>query len=399
MSKLKGNLLYAQSGGPTSVINSSLYGTIVEAKKHEEIEKIYLGLNGLEGILKEKLVTDKDIDDIELLKQTPGAFLGSCRYKIPDSSEDSSIYFKLLEIFKKYNIRYFFYNGGNDSMDTCYKISKFFKQNSYELRVMGIPKTIDNDLANTDHCPGFASASSYIANTVANIVADSKSYPEGKITVIEVMGRNAGWLTLSSYLAILSNLGPDLVYLPEEEFDIEKFKKDVIEIYNKKKYVVAVVSEGIKDKEGNLILKNKPKDSFGHMQMGGVCFYLTSLFENYKTRPIELSLAQRADSLTITTTDSKEAINSARYAVKKAVHGISDKMVIIKRISSKPYKIKYGLCNLNEVADFEKKVPLELIKEAHNGNINNIKTYICPLIEKHIKIKTKNGIVKFAKLK
>ena len=232
MSQLKGACIIGQSGGPTSVINASAYGAIKTALENENITRVLGALNGIKGVLDDNLIDmgKEDPEELKLMKHTPSSALGSCRYKLKDPDVDDTDYKRILEIFKKYDVRYFFYNGGNDSMDTCNKISKFMLKNGYECRVMGIPKTIDNDLAGTDHCPGYASAAKYIATSLMEIYHDARVYDTGMITVVEIMGRNAGWLTASAALASYKSDGPDLIYLPEVPFDLDAFMKKVEDI-------------------------------------------------------------------------------------------------------------------------------------------------------------------------
>ena len=274
MSQLKGACIIGQSGGPTSVINASAYGAIKTALESDCITKVLGARHGIKGVLDDDLIDmgKEDPKELEMMKFTPSSALGSCRYKLKDPDEDDTDYKRILEIFKKYDVRYFFYNGGNDSMDTCNKISKFMLKNGYDCRVMGIPKTIDNDLAGTDHCPGFASAAKYIATSVMEVYCDAHVYDTGMITIIECMGRHAGWLTAAAALAGVKGCGPDLIYLPEVDFDLDDFTKKVKDIYEQNKNCIVAVSEGIHDKDGTFIAeyanKNMAKDSFGHAQLG-----------------------------------------------------------------------------------------------------------------------------------
>ena len=295
MSQLKGACIIGQSGGPTSVINASAYGAIKTALENENITRVLGALNGIKGVLDDNLIDmgKEDPEELKLMKHTPSSALGSCRYKLKDPDVDDTDYKRILEIFKKYDVRYFFYNGGNDSMDTCNKISKFMLKNGYECRVMGIPKTIDNDLAGTDHCPGYASAAKYIATSLTEIYHDARVYDTHMITVVEIMGRNAGWLTASAALASYKGNGPDLIYLPEVPFDLDAFMKKVEDIYAKNGKCIVAVSEGIKDKDGKYIseygadLANS-KDSFGHAQLGGLASFIA------RPRPISKNPSLRA---------------------------------------------------------------------------------------------------------
>ena len=373
---LKGNVLYGQSGGPTSVINASALGLFLECFKHEEIEKVYACHYGIEGLLKDDLIDISSISKYKLmqLKNKAGAFFGSCRYQIKKDED----YARILEMFKKYNIRYFFYNGGNDSMDTCNKISKYLNSVNYECRVIGIPKTIDNDLVLTDHTPGFGSALKYVVTSSLELIDDINSYEKGRVTIIEIMGRNAGWLTASSVYAKNKTGMPHLIYVPELPFDKEEFFKDVKEIYEREKKCVVAVSEGIKDKDGKLISEGN-LDAFGHSQLGGVSSYLCQQIEehlNIKTRYIEISLLQRCAAHLQSSVDVKEAKDFGKYALKFALNGENDKMVAIKVTSNRPYKYKYITVPLSDVANSVKELDTKYLG-SKNGEIkDNYLTYI-----------------------
>jgi len=353
---LKGSVLYGQSGGPTSVINASALGLFLECFKHEEVENIYACHFGIEGILKDDLIDIRQISKYKLmqLKDKAGAYFGSCRYQIKKDEE----YQRILEIFKKYNIRYFFYNGGNDSMDTCNKISKFLSSVNYECKVIGIPKTIDNDLMYTDHTPGFGSALKYVVTSSLELIDDINSYEKGRVTIIEVMGRNAGWLTASTVYAQNKTGMPHLIYVPEKPFDKEEFLNNVKEIFAKEKKFVVAVSEGIKDSNNKLISEGN-LDAFGHSQLGGVASYLCQLVEEklkIKTRYIEISLLQRCAAHLQSKLDVKEAMEFGRHALKFALEGENDKMVGIKVISNRPYHFKYICIPLSDVANGVKEL-------------------------------------------
>eukprot|EP00826_Nyctotherus_ovalis_P023719 TRINITY_DN1823_c0_g1_i3.p1 TRINITY_DN1823_c0_g1~~TRINITY_DN1823_c0_g1_i3.p1 ORF type:complete len:355 (+),score=-23.25 TRINITY_DN1823_c0_g1_i3:241-1305(+) len=349
----------------------------------------------------------EDPKELELMKTTPSSALGSCRYKLSDPSKDDTDYKRILEIFKKYDVRFFFYNGGNDSMDTCNKISKYLMENGYECNVMGIPKTIDNDLFGTDHCPGFASAAKYIATSLMEIYHDARVYDIGTITVVEAMGRNAGWLTASGALATYAGNGPDLIYLPEVAFDVNKFISDVKNIYDKSGKCIILVSEGIKDKDGKLISEyskgEMKKDSFGHAQLGGLAAYLADALTEEtgaKVRAVELSLLQRCAAHCASKTDVDESFMAGKAAVEAAVEGETDKMVAFERkyVCGK-YKCKIKLLDLSEVANTEKKVPLEWINEEGNGIKEEFVEYALPLIKGESKVKIENGLPRFVNLK
>ena len=303
MSELKGSMIIGQSGGPTAVINASAYGAIRAGLDADCITKVYGASHGIVGVLNDELfvMDEEDPAELELLKYTPSSALGSCRYKIADPDVDDTDYKRILEIFKKYDVRYFFYNGGNDSMDTCNKISKYMQKVGYPCRIMGIPKTIDNDLFGTDHCPGFPSAAKYIATSISEVYLDSHVYDKGQITIIEIMGRHAGWLAGAAALAKLTGCGPDLIYLPEVDFNMEEFLADVSDIYAKNKNCIVAVSEGIHYPDGTFVseAKTSATDGFGHAQLGGLAALLANVVKEKtgaKVRGIELSLLQRCGS-------------------------------------------------------------------------------------------------------
>ncbi len=408
MKILKGNLMYGQSGGPTSVINSSMAGVFTEAlKQGDVIDKIYGAANGIVGILNEKFydIGKEDPKELLLLKTTPAAALGSCRYKLTDAEKDETDYLRILEVFKKYNIRYFLYNGGNDSMDTCNKISKYLQFKNYECRVIGVPKTIDNDLVGTDHCPGFGSAAKYIATTVMEICLDARVYDAGMITVIEIMGRNAGWLTAASALASYKKHGPDLIYLPEIPFDLEKMMADIQQKYTENKNVVICISEGIKTKEGKFIpelIGELSTDSFGHKQLGGSAQILADHIENRmdcKVRGIEMSLMQRCAAHIASKTDVEEAFRTGQEAVRAALSGESGVMIAFERPESGPYECIYKKVPLNLVANAEKKVPGEWINAAGNHINQAYIDYVLPLIQGESDYVIEEGLPRFANLK
>ncbi len=409
MSILKGAAVIGQSGGPSSVINASAYGAIKTALDSDVITNVYGMCNGIRGLLDDNLIdmAKEDPDELALMKYTPSSALGSCRYKLKDPDEDDTDYKTILEMFKKYDIRYFFYNGGNDSMDTCNKISKFMLKNGYECRCMGIPKTIDNDLAGTDHCPGFASAAKYIATSVMEVYHDSRVYDTGMITIMECMGRHAGWLTASAALANVGGNGPDLIYVPEVDFDLDAFTARVEEIYARQKKCFVVVSEGIHDKEGTFIAeyanKNMAKDSFGHAQLGGTAAFLANYIKEKtgaKVRGIELSLLQRCAAHCASQTDIDESFASGKAAVENAVAGVTDKMVGFEctRENGK-YTCNIKLFPLTIVANTEKKLPLEWINETGDGINQGFIDYALPLIQGETRLTKENGLPRFVHLK
>lgn len=408
MSVLKGACLFGQSGGPTSVINASAAGVFLEALKQDAITEIYGAEHGIVGILNERLfdIRKEDVRELELLKNTPSSALGSVRYKLKKVEEDETDYKRLLEVFKKYNIRYFFYNGGNDSMDTCNKISKYLQSQNYECNIIGVPKTIDNDLFGTDHCPGFGSAAKFVATTMMEVYLDTHVYNTGIVTVIEVMGRNAGWLTAAADLASKKGYGPDLIYLPEKVFDVDQFLSDVEKVSKAKGgKVIVAISEGIKDKDGKYISEyasDLKRDSFGHAQLGGAASVLAGIVSdklNIKVRPIEFSLLQRCGAHIASGTDIEEAFMAGVMAVRYAVQGHTDKMVVFKRDeNSAEYKISYELMDVQLAANTEKKVPLEWIKEDNSGLTEEFYNYALPLIQGPTNRVVEDSLPRFAKL-
>ena len=409
MNKLKGAAIIGQSGGPTSVINASAAGVFIEALKQENITRVYGACHGIKGILNEEFfdINQEDIKELELLKTTPSSTIGSVRYKLKNLAEDDSEYKKLLEVFKKYNIRYFFYNGGNDSMDTCNKVSKFFKDSGYECFCMGVPKTIDNDLAVTDHCPGYASAAKYVATSFMELKCDATVYDTPMVSVVEVMGRNAGWLTAAAQLACYKGYGPDLIYLPEIPFDLDKFYADVEKKFkeNNGKVIIAV-SEGVKTKDGKYVpelVADVAVDAFGHKQMGGTASVLADLLKNrlnVKVRPIEFSLLQRCAQHLASAIDVEEAFNAGAEAVKAACEGVTDYMIGFKRVMKNgKYTCEYIRVPLAEVANAEKKVPLEWINKEGTGLTQAYVDYALPLIQGDCKAPLEDGLPRFARLK
>ena len=407
MNVLKGACIIGQSGGPTSVINASAYGVIRTALDSDVITKVYGAEHGIKGVLNDRLIdmSFEDAAELENLLYTPSSALGSCRYKIADPDVDDTDYKRILEIFKKYDVRYFFYNGGNDSMDTCNKISKYMQKTGYECRVMGVPKTIDNDLFGTDHCPGYASAAKYSATSCMEVYHDARVYDTGMICIIEIMGRHAGWLTAAAGLATAAGAGPDLIYLPETDFDMDKFLAEVKKVYEEKGNCMVAVSEGIHYADGTFVseAKTSATDGFGHAQLGGLAALLAEKVKgatNAKVRGIELSLLQRCGAHLASQTDIDESFMSGKAAVENAVAGLTDKMVGFERVTEDgKYVCRTKLFNLTDVANTEKKVPLEWINAEQNGVTQAFVDYALPLIQGETKLKKENGLPRFAKLK
>lgn len=399
------NILVAQSGGPTAAINSTLVGVLTYAlTKKDVIDKVYGAINGIEGVLKEKLIdlTEKikDTKDMEILSNTPSSALGSCRYKINDSN--SEVINNIINIFRKYNIGYFVYIGGNDSMDTVNKISEYCKNNFIEdIKIVGAPKTIDNDLLGIDHCPGFGSAAKYIATTFAEIECDTRVYNKDSVTIIEVMGRNVGWLTASSVLSRqINGGGPSLIYLCEREFEPEKFIQDIREKLKEKSNVLVAVSEGLKYKNGNYVseeVQSNMIDSFGHKYIAGVGRILEELVRKEigcKVRSIELNLMQRCSGHILSQTDIDESKLLGMKACQYAIDGYTGVMASLIRKGNNPYKIELTSVPINKIANKEKKVPLDWINDKGNYVEDKMSEYLLPLIQGEVKIEYVNGIPK-----
>ena len=387
-----GNVIVGQSGGPTAVINSSLAG-VYQTAKDLGAPKVYGMLHGIQGFLDKRIIDMsekiKSDLDLELLKRTPSSFLGSCRFKLPDICDDRAMYDKIFDILKEYEISAFFYIGGNDSMDTIKKLSDYAILINSPIRFIGVPKTIDNDLAATDHTPGFGSAAKYIASVTKELIRDGLVYDIPCITVIEVMGRNAGWLTGAVALAKCEDCeGADLIYLPEIAFDVDKFLEKVEALMKKKNSIVVAVSEGIKTADGKYVFEHGQHqeyvDAFGHKQLSGTAKYLADLVSakmGCKSRAIELSTLQRCAGHLTSRVDITEAYQVGGSAVKAAMDGETGKMVILKRVSSDPYICNTDLYDVHKVANIEKKVPLEWITEDGTYVSKEMVSYIKPLIQ------------------
>ena len=405
--KLIGAAIFGQSGGPTAVINASAYGVIREALDSDAITRVYGAAYGIQGVLNDRLyvMDEEDSAELELLKNTPSSELGSCRYKMKDPEVDDTDYKRILEIFKKYNVRYFFYNGGNDSMDTCNKISRYMESVGYECRVIGVPKTVDNDLMGTDHCPGFASAAKYISTSCMELKKDTNVYNTKTITIVEIMGRHAGWLAASSALAAECGFGPDLIYLPECDFDMDKFLADVDRMYEKNLNTLIAVSEGIHYADGRFVseVTTSATDGFGHTQLGGLAATLADVVKKHtgaKVRGIEFNLLQRCAAHESSLTDIEEAVAAGKEAVRQAVNGNTGKMVVFKRetVDGK-YHCALEMFPLNGVANFEKRVPAEWINEEQNNVTHEFIDYIMPLVQGEPVVPRENSMPRYARLK
>jgi 6-phosphofructokinase 1 len=404
MAELAGNVLVAQSGGPTSVINASVAGVVAEALNHECIEEIYGGLNGVLGILNEELIdlASESQQTIRALRHTPGAALGSSRYKLRREED----FARVLEVFEAHNIRYFFYAGGNDSQDTADKISKLAAERDYDLRVIGIPKTIDNDLVNTDHCPGYGSVIKYVATTVREMACDNASFASGDfVSILEVMGRSAGWIAAGASLAKRKdhpNDAPHIICLPEIPFSTEKFIDDVKRTLAREKYCVVVVGEGLVDADGNYIsVAASGTDTFGHAQLGGAADYLKGLLEtnlNLKARTAKLGYVQRSAAHLSSKADNDESFMAGQAAVKAAIDGETDKMVTLLRGDGDHYTCETGLAPLSEIANGIKSLPKEWIHEDGISMNYQFIRYASPLIQGEVPMPYENGIPMVAHL-
>ncbi len=393
------NIAVAQSGGPTCAINASLVGVFREALKVPEIDAIFGSVNGIEGIISNHLIDLKTLintnEDLELLRQTPSTVLGSCRYKLPDSADDEDVYKKIVKTLKQRRIGAFFYIGGNDSMDTVNKLSAYFAEHSIDIKVIGIPKTIDNDLCVTDHTPGYGSAAKYVIATLHEIVRDSSVYSIPSVTIVEIMGRHAGWLTASS--AVLHALGetaPHLVYVPEAEFSLDKFLNDVRSQMAKHKAVVVAVSEGTEVPEG---VQSGVVDNFGHKYLSGIGKYLEEEVRRQigcKVRSIELNVMQRCSSHLCSQTDIDESEAIGAAGVRCALDGGTGKVMVFRRVNDMPYTVVIESADAELIANEEKFLPREYINSEDN-NINDIAlSYFLPLIQGDLNIRMDMGIPK-----
>ena len=398
---MKKNAVVGQSGGPTAVINASLYGTVYEAlNREDEIGTVYGMINGIEGFLNDQVMDMAPLEEskeLELIRTTPGSYLGSCRYKLPEDLNDP-VYPQLFARFEAY------YIGGNDSMDTVSKLSRYAEKISSDIRVIGIPKTIDNDLVETDHTPGFGSAAKYVASTVREIAIDASVYDNKKsVTIVEIMGRHAGWLTAASALARkFEHDNPVLIYLPETDFDQDAFIEKVRTSLETTPNLVVCISEGIHDNTGTFICEysnDVGTDTFGHKMLTGSGKYLENLVKErlgVKVRSVELNVCQRCSSSMLSKTDQKEAIASGAYGVKAALNGASGKMVAFERLDGDDYQIDYVLKDVNVICNQEKCVPVTWITADGSDVTEDFIRYARPLIQGEVTVPTEDGVPKFA---
>lgn len=396
-----GNIIVAQSGGPTVAINASLAG-VIEGAISSKYDKIYGSINGILGIKDDNIIdlgeiANSDPNFLKKLKITPAMYLGSCRFKLPSVESNDPIYNTLFNQFEKYNIDAFFYIGGNDSMDTVDKLSAYARQKESHIRFIGIPKTIDNDLMVTDHTPGFGSAAKYIATTTMEVIYDAKIYNSPSVTIIEVMGRDAGWLTAATALARNENcVGPDLIYLPEVPFNTEIFVNDLSRLLKEKTNIVVAVSEGIRDASGEYISASTGTlDNFGHAQLSGAgktLEYLVKERLGVKVRSIEVNVLQRAAAHISSLTDIKESVALGKNGVKYAEAGVTGAMVIVKRVSNAPYAVEYDYAKIHDIANEAKEVPKEWINSTHNWVTTEMLEYLQPLVLGEPKLEYNAGL-------
>ena len=399
---MKNNKIVGQTGGPTAVINASLCGVIREGKCHpEQIGTVYGMINGIEGFLAGKymdLSSGLSEEELELLKMTPAAFLGSCRFKLPEALS-SEFYPTLFNKFEELNIGYFFYIGGNDSMDTVSKLSRYTNGIGSDIRFIGIPKTIDNDLVGTDHTPGFGSAAKYVASTVREITLDASVYQQKSVTIVELMGRHAGWLTASSVLARKHGEdNPLLIYLPESPFEFEQFSADLKNAFEKSQTVVVCVSEGIADSAGHFICEYSNEaqlDTFGHKMLTGCGEILENYIRNQfgvKVRSVELNVSQRCSGMIVSGQDMKEAEEAGAFGVRSALDGVNGMMVAFKRACEEPYLMECFLADVNEICNKEKTFPAEWITKGGTDIGPEFLSYVLPLIKGEAERKMENGL-------
>jgi ATP-dependent phosphofructokinase / diphosphate-dependent phosphofructokinase len=402
--ELIGNVLVAQSGGPTAVINASLAGVISEALNHECIEEIYGGLNGIQGILQEDLVdlAEESQQAIRGLRYTPSSALGTCRYKLRKEHD----FQRVIKVLQAHNIRYFFYIGGNDSQDSTAKISAHAREVGWQMRCIGIPKTVDNDLVLTDHTPGYGSVIKHVASTVRELAQDAAAMGQhDTVYILEVMGRSAGWIAAGATLAKRRDHPedpPHLIYLPEVAFDPNKFLEDVTGVLKTQKYCIVVVGEGLVDESGNYISTSGGTDSFGHSQLGGAGAYLKALLDQHvegiKVRASSPGHSQRCAGLNASQTDNDEAFAAGRAAVRAALAGVTDKMVTLVRGDDERYTCETGLADLQEVANGVKHLPTNWIAEDGVSMTFQFVKYALPLIQGEVEVPRENGLPNYITL-
>lgn len=399
----KRNCFIGQSGGPTVAINASLAGIIHECIKTKQYEHVYGMINGVMGLLESRYIDLLELfseqEALNQLKHSPAMYLGSCRYKLPDVQDDSQTYERLFHTFEQLQITDFYYIGGNDSMDTVAKLSSYARSISSSIRFIGIPKTIDNDLMGTDHTPGFGSAAKYVATSMLEIAYDSSIYKLNAVTIVEIMGRNAGWLTAASALARTQcNEAPDLIYLPEVPFSTEKFLEDIRQVFRHKKNIIIAVSEGIKNENGDYLdsdSKYTKRDAFGHILHSGTGKVLETLvYQEFKckVRSIELNVLQRCAMHIASKVDLDESFQIGQAAVQAALSNHTGVMMTFKRKQNYPYQIECTYKDVSEIANLEQRIPVEWINKDHNDITQELYDYLIPLIQGEVTIQYENGI-------
>ena len=395
------NCIVAQSGGPTVAINASLAGIVNSVIKSEQYGTIYGSMNGITGILNDRIMDLSAIfheeEQIEILKSSPAMYLGSCRYKLPKASEQKEVYETIFKKFDELNIGAFFYIGGNDSMDTVYKLSQYAKQIGSDVKVVGVPKTVDNDLCVTDHTPGFGSAAKYVATSILEIAHDTFIYKLKSVTIVEIMGRDAGWLTASSVLARNEySCAPHLIYLPEVAFDKDQFIEDIRKLLETTDNVIVAVSEGIRDAQGNYIsATSAAADHFGHSQLSGAgkCLeYMVKDELGVKVRSVEVNVLQRCAAHLASKTDLDEAFELGAHAVDYSLEGVTGSMITMERVSNAPYEIQYGYASIEGIANEAKSVPRSWINEAGNDVTEEMIEYLKPLVQGESVVRYKEGL-------
>ena len=406
MEYLRGNAVVGQSGGPTAAINASLAGVISGLLKSEAVGTVYGMRNGIEGFLREDLIDLSAVfggDDgdtlLRRLSYTPASALGSCRKKLPKPSDDEAFFENLISLFKKYDIRYFFYIGGNDSMDTVAKLTEYTSMCQYEIRVVGVPKTIDNDLCGTDHTPGFGSAAKYIATTVQEIIRDCAVYTVKAVTIVEIMGRDAGWLTVSAGIPrIVTGCAPDYIYLPERDFSLDSFINDVKRALEKHPNVVIAVSEGLRDKDGVYVgekTQSGVADVFGHKYLSGTGKALELYVKEKlgcKVRSVELNISQRCASHIASETDISESFSVGAAASEAAIFGATGCMMSIEREDSSEYSVRFVPKDIAGIANAVKTVPDKFINAEGNNVTDEALEYLLPLIKGETALEYKDGL-------
>ncbi|MGP1611906.1 MAG: 6-phosphofructokinase [Catonella sp.] len=396
------NLIVAQSGGPTAAINATLSGVIKEWLSNNNGAKVYGAKFGVEGILKENIIDLGNLseDELDKLMRTPSSALGSCRYKLADPKKDETDFKRVLEVFRKYDIGHFVYIGGNDSMDTVYRFSEYFNENGItDITVNGAPKTIDNDLNGIDHCPGFGSTAKYIATVCSELAREVRVYDKENILIVEIMGRNAGWLTAAAALAAEKDEEvPYLIYLSEVKLSVDKFVADLKEVMKRSKNVIVALSEGTVIETASGTDSNGEIDAFGHKQLGGNGRILEKVLKEelkYKARYIELSLVQRCAGHCLSETDILESAELGKVAVRLGLEGKSGRMARLTRVSDNPYKVEYSSVDIKEVANKEKTVPSEWINDNQNGVTEEMLRYLRPLIKGEMSCRYEDGVPEF----